>query len=200
MQIKISETEIVTGSDLVPLTAEWGNLSILLIYVSKIVYIFHIQRNNYSKFQLRISSHMLIRTIILLYYDYSDLHVLLNEKAKMWYFHGVKIFVLISNNIFDQHLITRSDCFDVRQLARYLRDEQGCEQAIYTAAKNWVAYCVNKCVKKLIWKGGEDVFEEEILSLLSISQHRVLPLYRTGKQEQNEISLENNWFTRRKSI
>lgn len=88
----------------------------------------------------------------------------------------------------------------MRHLARYLKDYHGCEQAIFTAAKNWVIYCVNNCGKKLIWKGGEDLFEEGILSLLPISQHRVLTHYRTGKQEQNEVLLENNCFTRSKSI
>lgn len=66
--------------------------------------------------------------------------------------------MVISNNIFDQDLITQSDYFDMRHLARYLKDLHGCEQAIYTAAKNWVTYCVNKCGKNLIWKGGEDLF------------------------------------------
>lgn len=42
---------------------------------------------------------------------------LLNEKQRCDIFCQVKIFVVLSNNIFDQDLIKRSDCFDMRHLA-----------------------------------------------------------------------------------
>lgn len=50
-----------------------------------------------------------------------------------------------------------------------------------------MTYYVNKCGEKLIYKGSKDLFKGEILSLLSMSQHHVLPYYVTGKQEQDEV-------------
>lgn len=54
-----------------------------------------------------------------------------------------------------------------------------------------MTYYVNKQGKN---EGGKDLSKEELLSLLSIPQHHVLPHYAAGKQEQEEILWENNCF------